>query len=107
VSTDESKREERCVKFEQPLEIKLMSIDGTRSSEGLLMEISDSEAEILLTGGAAEMSEFFLILTGFGNPVFRRCTRKWVHGAQIGVSFKRDGIGIKSSKEVPAEQAAA
>ena len=57
-----------------------------------------------LTGHAAELSEFFLMLTEFGNPVFRRCRRKWVRGAQIGVSFKRTDIGIKSSKEVPQEQ---
>ena len=44
-------------------------------------------------------AEFFRLLTGLGNPVFRRCTRKWVHGAQIGVTFDGTNIGIKSAKE--------
>jgi hypothetical protein len=69
-----------------------------------LIEISDCEAQIELAGYAAELDEFFLLLTGFSNPVFRRCRRKWVHGTQIGVSFKRTGIGIRSAKEVPQER---
>jgi hypothetical protein len=40
----------------------------------------------------------------FGNPVFRRCTRKWIQGAQIGVTFDTTNIGIKSAKEAPEEQ---
>jgi hypothetical protein len=81
-----------------------MSIDGTRCDEARLMEISDSEALLELTGKAGELSEFFLMLTGFGSPVFRRCTRKWVNGRQMGVGFKRTDIGIKSSKQIPQEQ---
>ena len=87
--TDESGKDEPRVRFERPLDVRVMTIDGTRCSEGRLIEISDSEAQIELTGQAAELSEFFLMLTGFGNPVFRRCRRKWVHGAQMGVSFER------------------
>ena len=60
-----------------------------------------------LTGHAAELSEFFLMLTEFGNPVFRRCRRKWVQGAQMGVLLQRAGIGIKSPKDAPQEQPAA
>jgi hypothetical protein len=101
--TEVSENEERHVKFERPLDIRVMTIDGTRSSEGRLIEISDSGAQIELSGHATELSEFFLILTGFGNPVFRRCSRAWVQGAQIGVSFKRTGIGIKSSNKLPEE----
>jgi hypothetical protein len=101
---DESEQEQRCVKFERPIDIKVMTIDGTRCGDGLLIEISDSEAQIELTGHVAEMSEFFLMLTDFGNPVFRRCSRKWVQGAQMGVSFQRSGIGVKSPKEVPQQQ---
>ena len=93
------------VKFDQPLDIRVMTIDGTRCGEGRLIEISDHEAQIELTGHTAELSEFFLMLTEFGNPVFRRCTRKWVQGAQIGVSFKRTDIGLKS--KLPQKQPAA
>jgi hypothetical protein len=92
------------IKFEQPLDIRVMTIDGTRYGEGRLIEISDSEALIELTGHAADQSELFLLVTEFGNPVFRRCKRKRVHGAQICVTFKRTNIGIKSSKEIPQEQ---
>jgi hypothetical protein len=99
--TDESGGDEPRVKFERPLDITVMTIDGTRSGEGRLNEISDSEAQIELTGHMAELGEFFLMLTGFGNPVFRRCRRRWVRGTQIGVSFDRTNIGIKSSEEVP------
>jgi hypothetical protein len=98
---DESGDHEPRVKFERPLDITVMTIDGTRRGEGRLNEISDSEAQIELTGDLAEQSEFFLMLTGFGNPVFRRCRRKWVRGTQIAVSFDRTNIGIKPSEEVP------
>jgi hypothetical protein len=99
---DESETDEPHVKFDQPLDIKVMTIDGTRCDDGRLFEISDSEAQIELTGHhLAELSEFFLMLTQFGNPVFRRCRRKWVHGAQIGVSFKKTNIGLRTFKPVP------
>ena len=83
------------VKFEQPLDIKVMSIDGTRSEKGRLIEIGDYQAVIELTGRAAEWNEFFLLLTSFGNPVFRRCVRVWAYGGQIGVKFN------ESAKELP------
>jgi hypothetical protein len=96
-------KDEPHVKFDPPLDIRVMTIDGTWCGEGRLIDISDSEAQIEFTGHAAELNEFFLMLTGFGNPVYRRCRRKWVDGAQIGVTFKRTDIGIKPPKEVPQE----
>lgn len=87
--------DERRIKFERPLPIRIMSIDGTRCGEGYLTEISDRDAQIELTGYAGELTEFFLLLTRFGNPVFRHCRRTWVQGAQIGVSFARVGTGLK------------
>lgn len=102
---DENETNERLVRFERPLNVRVMTIDGTRCSDGRLVEISDSGAEIELTGHAAELGEFFLLLTGFGNPVFRRCSRTWVQGTQMGVSFKRGAIGIKSSEELPQQPA--
>jgi hypothetical protein len=89
-------------RFEPPLVIRVMAIDGTWCADGLLFEISDSEALIELTEHAPE-AEFFLMLTQFGNPVFRHCRRKWVQGAQIGVSLKRTDIKVKST-DVPPEQ---
>jgi hypothetical protein len=101
VRTDET--DEPKVKFDRPLDIRVMTIDGPRCGEGRLIEISDSDAVIELTSQAIDHIDFFLLLTGFGNPVFRRCTRKWVRGAQIGVTFDGSNIGIKSAKEAPKE----
>jgi hypothetical protein len=101
VRTDEN--DEAKVKFERPLDIRVMTIDGTRRGEGRLIEISDSDAVIELASHAVDHAEFFLLLTGFGNPVFRRCTRKWVHGTQIGVTFDVTNTGIKSEKKAPEE----
>ena len=53
----------RHVKFDQPLEVRLMTIDGTWCDECSLINISDAAAQIELTGRAAELSEFFLMLT--------------------------------------------
>ena len=92
--------DEPRVKFERPLNITVMSIDGTGCEKGHLIQISDYGALIELTGRAFEWSEFFLLLTGFGNPVFRRCERSWTQGIQIGVKFKGTSIGIKSAKEL-------
>src|SRR5258708_27055496 len=86
-------------RFERPLDVRVMTIDGTWCGETLLFEISDRDAQIELTGRAAELAEFFFLLTSFGIPVFRRCKREWVHGACVGVSFKKTDIGIRSPPE--------
>jgi len=99
--TDEN--DEPNVKFDRPLDIRVMTIDGTRCGEGRLIEISDSDAMIELTSHAVDHVEFFPGAGQFGNPVFRRCTRKWIQGAQIGVTFDTTNIGIKSAKEAPEE----
>jgi hypothetical protein len=91
------------VKFERPLEVRVMTIDGTWSGESLLIDVSDTDAQISVSGHAAALTEFFLILTSFGNPVFRRCKREWVDGAKMGVSFKDTNIGMKSLEEVRRE----
>lgn len=93
----------RRVKFDRPLEVRVMAIDGTWYRESFLIDVSDTGAEIEVTGLAAELSEFFLLLTSFGSPVFRRCKREWVHGARVGVSFNKTNIGIKTLEEVRHE----
>ena len=60
--TDET--DEPKVKFDRPLDIRVMTIDGTRCGEGRLIEISDSDAVIELTSQAIDHIEFFLLLTG-------------------------------------------
>jgi hypothetical protein len=103
VRTDVSENEQPRVKFEQPLDVRVMTIDGTQCVEARLIDISESEARIDLAGKAAELNEFFLLLTGFGGPVYRRCTRNWVNGRQMGVGFKRTDIGIRSPLVIPLE----
>jgi hypothetical protein len=101
--TNEFQNDAPRVKFERPLEVRVMTIDGTWCSESFLIDVSDTEAEIEVTGHAAELTEFFLLITSFGSPVFRRCKREWIHGARVGVSFNKTNIGIKSLEEVRHE----
>lgn len=77
-----------------------MGIDGTWHRESFLIDVSDTGAEIEVTGHALEPTEFFLMLTSFGTPVFRRCKRDWVNGDRVGVSFNKTNIGMKSLEEV-------
>jgi hypothetical protein len=66
----------------------VMSVDGTWSAEAVLLEISAKEARIRSPILRAELPEFFLILSKYGsNPVFRRCTRSWVNGQEMGLAF--------------------
>jgi hypothetical protein len=101
MGTGASEQDERRVSFMPPLAVTAMTIDGTWRVDGLLKDISDSDARIELTDYAADLSEFFLLLTTFGNPVFRRCKRRWINGAQMGVSFVKSSIGIQSSSDLP------
>jgi hypothetical protein len=91
------------IKFERPLAVRAMAIDGTWCRECLLIDVSESGARIELTSPAAELTEFFLLLTAFGYPVFRRCTRKWVDGTLMGVIFNRGAIRDKSLPELRRE----
>ena len=77
----------RRVHFEPPREVAVMSIDGTWRAEAVLIDISATDARIRSPILRAELPEFFLMLTTFGNPVFRRCTRAWVNGPEMGLTF--------------------
>jgi hypothetical protein len=91
------------IKFEQPLDVRVMSIDGTWCRESLLIDMSESGARIELTSPAADLTEFFLLLTTFGTPVFRRCKREWVDGALMGVSLRSDVAGVKKLVQLRRE----
>jgi PilZ domain len=91
------------VQFERPLRAQLMAIDGTWRRDCLVVDISETGARIELTGPAAELIEFFLMLSTFGNPVFRRCKREWVDGTLIGVSFHKSPIGTKPLRQLRRE----
>jgi hypothetical protein len=79
-----------------------MAIDGTWCRDCQLIDVSETGAQIRLTGPAVNDTEFFLLLTNFGDPVFRMCVRRWVDGTLMGVSFHRKFIRAK-----PLAQAAA
>jgi hypothetical protein len=85
--------------FDRPLDVRVMTIDGTWSGESVLIEMSDNGARLKVTSRAASLTEFFLILNSFGPPAFRHCKRAWGHGDQIGVSFNKTNIGINPPLE--------
>ena len=57
-----------------------------------MIDVSETGARIELSSPAAELTEFFLLLTQLGNPV--RCKREWIDGTLMGVSFRRDAVGV-------------
>jgi hypothetical protein len=80
-----------------------MSIDGTWCAEAVLIDISDKDARIRSPILRAELPEVFLMLTTFGSPVFRRCSRAWVNGPEMGLTFAKSKIGTRSAKEAAPE----
>jgi hypothetical protein len=83
------------VEFEPALKVRIMAIDGTWARECLLIDASDTGAQIALVGPATSTQEFFLVLSSIGIPVFRRCKRAWTEGDRIGVSFDKKGPQAK------------
>jgi hypothetical protein len=77
-----------------------MAIDGTWCCDCQLIDVSETGARIRLTGPAPNDVEFFLMLTKFGKPVFRRCKRIRVDGALMGVSFHTGEIAVKPLKQL-------
>jgi hypothetical protein len=77
------------VQFDPPLRVIMMAIDGTWARECLLMDASDSGAQIAVKDSGVLTEEFFLLLSTIGIPAFRRCKRAWVEGNLIGVSFDK------------------
>lgn len=78
--------------FANPLDVRVMAIDGTWFIDGQLIDVSEADARIRLASPAAKDTRFFLLLTKFGCPVFRMCIRKWVKGTLMEVSFQRDFV---------------
>jgi hypothetical protein len=89
--------------FDPPLDVRVITIDGTWSGESVLIDIADNGARLKMTGRAIALTEFFIILNRFGPPVFRQCKRVWVEGQLVGVNFNKTNIGIKTLEEVRRE----
>jgi hypothetical protein len=103
MTTTERHKAAKRVGFENPLDVRVMAIDGTWCIDCQRIDVSETEARIRLTGSAAKDIRFFLLLTKFGHPVFRMCIRRWVNGTLMGVSFQRDFIGVKSLAQFRCE----
>lgn len=88
IATGRSKGAKRVV-FDNPLDVRVIAIDGTWSIDGRLIDVSEDDARIRLAGPAAKDNRFFLLLTKFGAPVFRMCIRQWAEGALMQVSFQK------------------
>jgi hypothetical protein len=99
----ERRTEAKRVGFENPLDVRVMALDGTWCRDCQLIDVSETEARIRLTGSAVNDTEFFLLLTKFGDPVFRMCIRRWVDGTLMGVSFHRDFIATKPLAQLRRE----
>ncbi len=95
-TTFDERRKASRVQFEKPLAARIMAIDGTWSRDCHLLDVSESGARIKLESTAAELTEFFLVLSAFGSPVFRRCKRAWVDGPLMGVAFRRGPVAEKT-----------
>ncbi len=94
-TTFDERRGAARVQFERPLDAKVMAIDGTWRHECQLLDVSESGARITLACPATDLTEFFLVLSSFGSPVYRRCKRAWVDGAQMGVAFQKGAASGK------------
>lgn len=99
----ERRNSAKRVTFEQPLEVRVMAIDGTWCLDCQLIDVSENGAQIRLTSPAATDVEFFLLLTQFGDPVFRRCKRRWIDGMLMGLSFHKDAVGRKPLAQLRRE----
>jgi hypothetical protein len=103
MSTVEGRTSGFRVKFERPLAVRAMAIDGTWCRECLLIDVSETGARVELKSPAAELTELSLVLTTFGDPVFRRCTRTRIDGTSMGITFNKELIRDKSLPKLRRE----
>jgi hypothetical protein len=82
IATERPKSAKR-VKFENPLDVRVMAIDGTWCFDCQLIDVSENGAQIRLSSPAAKDIEFVLLLTKFGDPVFRSFITRLGQGQKI------------------------
>jgi hypothetical protein len=83
------------IHFDPAINVKLMAIDGTWCRECLLVDVSDTGAQLLIAGFGTLIEEFFLVLSSVGTPAFRRCKRAWVKDDRLGVWFEKQSAPSK------------
>jgi hypothetical protein len=86
------------VQFETPIEGQMMAIDGTWRRKCTVVDMSDTGAQLCVNDSGAAIAEFFLLLSPFGHPVFRRCKRAWTKGDRTGVEFDKTKVTDKTIK---------
>jgi hypothetical protein len=75
------------ISFETPRVGKLVAIDGTSCRDCEILEFSQTGAQMRINASLGNAQEFFLLLSSFGKPVFRRCKLLRVDGDRLDVDF--------------------
>jgi hypothetical protein len=91
----------RRVQFETALNVSIMAIDGTWHRDCLLINVSETGAQLAAEVSGLATDEFFLLLSSVGAPAFRRCKRAWVEGDRIGVWFDKKRLPKKLPERSP------
>jgi hypothetical protein len=86
------------VVFETPIAGQMMAIDGTWRRTCTVIDVSDTGAQLCVEASAGAIDEFFLMLSNYGQPVFRRCKRVWTKGDRMGVDFDKTKVTDKTMK---------
>ena len=76
--------------FDPPLKARYMGIDGTWTRPCLVIDTSQTGAQLEVSEPVSDLREFFLILSPSSPPVFRRCRLIWINGNRTGVEFQKD-----------------
>jgi hypothetical protein len=92
------------IRFEQPLEARLLSCDGAVICECSVLDLSESAARLKIAAPVAHPAEFFLLLSTFGRPVYRRCLRDWSEGALMGVTILNGRRSLRPVAKVAREE---
>lgn len=92
-------RKEKRVSFEQPLEARLMAIDGTWQRPCKIHDVSEMGAKLVIDGPVTDIGqkEFFLVLSPMG-LAYRHCELSWVNGEFVGVQFLNRGRTAKRAR---------
>jgi PilZ domain len=97
VRTERRKGAPRVV-FEIPIGGQMMAIDGTWRRTCTVIDVSETGAQLCVEASAGAIDEFFLMLSNYGQPVFRRCKRVWTKGDRMGVDFDKSKVTDKTMK---------